>query len=241
MKRFNWQNIRLVLIAFAMVFLYSFASKRNQSRAIKDINISFEGNKVNLFITHEMVNNLLIQNCGGALPIKKDRVDLNTLESILDDHEMIEKAQVFSSIDGSLSAHIKQKTPTVRLLSANASYYVDSKGTKMPLSDNFSARVPLVVGEFPDEEKENYVVLFNEINKDDFLKKNITGIKILPSGGVIMTNRNYDFKIVLGKPIHVEQKLRNYKAFFLHAMKDTLIKEYKEVNLMFEEQVVCKK
>jgi len=45
----------------------------------------------------------------------------------------------------------------------------------------------------------------------------------------------------LGKPIHVEQKLRNYKAFFLHAVKDTLIREYKEVNLMFEEQVVCKK
>lgn len=241
MKRFNWQNIRLVLIAFAMIFLYAFASKRNQNRTIKDINISFEGSKDNLFITHEMVNNLLIQNCGGTFPFQKDRVDLSTLESVLDDHEMIEKTQVFLSIDGSLSAHIKQKTPTVRLLSPSTSYYVDSKGTKMPLSDNFSARVPLVVGEFPDEDQANYVFLFNEINKDDFLKKNITGIKILPSGGIIMTNRNYDFNIVMGKPIHVEQKLKNYKAFFQHASKDTLINEYKEVNLMFEEQVVCKK
>lgn len=241
MKRFNWHNIRLVLILLMMVFLYSFAVKRNQNRSISTINISFADEKENLFITHEMVNNLLIQNCGGALPFKKDRVDLNTLETVLDDHEMIEKAQVFSSINGSLSAHIKQKTPTVRLISNNTSYYLDSKGTRMPLSENFSARVPLVVGAFSDEEKENYVFLFNEINKDDFLKKNITGIKILPSGGVIMTNRNYDFKIVLGKPINVEQKLRNYKAFFLHAVKDTLIKEYKEVNLMFEEQVVCKK
>lgn len=241
MKRFNWQNIRLVLIAFAMIFLYSFASKRNQNREVKDIKISFEEGQDNLFITHEMVNNLLIQNCGGAFPFQKVRVDLNTLESVLDDHEMIEKAQVFSSIDGSLSAHVKQKTPIVRLLSDNTSYYIDSKGTKMPLSENFSARVPLVMGEFLEEDKENYMFLFNEINKDDFLKKNITGIKILPSGGVIMMNRNYDFKIVFGKPIHVEQKLKNYKAFFLHAIKDTLIEEYKEVNLMFEEQVVCKK
>lgn len=241
MKRFNWQNIRLVLIVFAMIFLYSFASKRNQNREVKDIKISFEEGQDNLFITHEMVNNLLIQNCGGAFPFQKVRVDLNTLESVLDDHEMIEKAQVFSSIDGSLSAHVKQKTPIVRLLSDNTSYYIDSKGTKMPLSENFSARVPLVMGEFLDEDKENYMFLFNEINKDDFLKKNITGIKILPSGGVIMMNRNYDFKIVFGKPIHVEQKLKNYKAFFLHAIKDTLIEEYKEVNLMFEEQVVCKK
>ena len=241
MKRFNWHTIRLVLIAFAMVFLYSFASKRNQNRQIKNINISFTENKTNLFITHEMVNNLLIQNCGGAFPFKKVKLDLNTLETVLDDHEMIEKAQVFSSIDGSLSAHIKQKTPTVRQLSSNGSHYLDSKGIKISLSDNFSARVPLVAGDFPDEEKENYVFLFNEIHKDEFLKKNITGIRILPSGGVIMTNRNYDFDIVLGKPIQIEQKLKKYKAFIQFASRDTLINSYKEVNLMFDEQVVCKK
>ena len=55
-------------------------------------------------------------------------MDLNTLETVLDDHEMIEKAEVFSSLDGSLNAHIKQKTPIVRYVSDNAKYYLDSKG-----------------------------------------------------------------------------------------------------------------
>jgi len=63
----------------------------------------------------------------------------------------------------------------------------------------------------------------------------------MPSGSVILTNRSYDYKIVFGKPINVEDKLKIYKAFFQHAIKDTLIKNYKEVNVMFTQQVVCKK
>ena len=120
-------------------------------------------------------------------------------------------------------------------------YYLDNKGVEIPLSENFSARVPILMGTFDEKERDNYVLLCNEIYKDDFLKKNITGIKVLPSGSVILTSRNYDYKIIFGKPVYVEKKLKNYKAFFQHAVKDTLIKNYKEVNVMFTEQVVCKK
>ena len=241
MKRLNWYNIRLVLIIVLMIFLYSFSLKRNNDRLLQNVNISFAEDKDNYFITHEMVNNLLIQNSGKPLSIKKEEVDLNTLETVLDDHEMIEKAEVFSGINGSLNAHIKQKTPIVRYMSGNAKYYLDNKGDRFPLSENFSARVPIVVGQITNDKKSEYLYLFNEINKDDFLKKSITGYSILPSGGVVMTNRDYDFKIFFGNPVHVNKKLKNYKAFYKHAIKDTLIKNYKSINLTFIDQVVCRK
>ena len=240
MKRFNWHTIRLVLVAFAMIFLYSFSSKRNSERKISSIDIKFESDD-NMFLTHEMVNNLLIQNLGGSSKVQKDKVDLNTLETVLDDHEMIEKAQVFSTIDGLLNTRITQKTPIVRVITDNEIYYLDSKGDKMSLSKNFSARVPLVTGEISVQKSKPYLFLFNEIKKDDFLSKNITGVNISASGNVILTNRSYKYKIVFGKPINVEKKLKNYKAFFHHAIKDTLIEHYNEVNLMFTQQVVCKK
>ena len=240
MKKINWHTIRLVLIIFVMIFLYSFSSKRNSERKISKIDIKFESNE-NMFLTHEMVNNLLIQKLGGTSSIQKDKLDLNTLETVLDDHEMIEKAQVFSTIDGLLNTRITQKTPIVRVITDNDSYYLDSKGDKMSLSQNFSARVPLVSGEISKGNEKPYLLLFNEIKKDDFLSKNITGAQIMPSGNVVLTNRSYDYKIAFGKPINVEKKLKNYKAFFQHAIKDTLIKSYKEVNVMFTQQVVCKK
>ena len=240
MKRINWHSIRLVLIIFAMIFLYSFSSKRNRVRKINKIEIKFQSNE-NMFLTHQMVNNLLIQNLGDASRLQKDKVDLNTLENELSHHEMIEKAEVFSTIDGFLNTRITQKTPILRVISDNDSYYLDRKGDRLSLSTNFSARVPLVVGEISKEKRKSYLKLFNEIKKDDFLSKNITGAQIMPSGNVVLTNRSFDYKIAFGKPINVQKKLRNYKAFFHHAIKDTLIKEYKEINLMFTQQVVCKK
>ena len=240
MRRINWHTIRLVLIIFTMIFLYSFSSKRNSQRKISKIDIKFESNE-NMFLTHEMVNNLLIQNLGGASTIQKDKLDLNTLETVLDDHEMIEKAQIFSTADGFLNMRITQKTPIVRVITDVDSYYLDSKGDKISLSENFSARVPLVVGAISEENCKSYLKLFNEIKNDDFLSKNITAAKIMPSGNVVLTNRSYDYKIVFGKPKNEERKLKNYKAFYHQAIKDTLIKNYKEVNLMFIQQVVCKK
>ncbi|CAM3838096.1 MULTISPECIES: cell division protein FtsQ/DivIB [Flavobacterium] len=241
MKRFKWQNIRIVLIVLLMVFLYSFSSKRNNNRILKGVNISFVDDQEDMLITNEMVNNFLTQKLGGTLSIEKDKVDLQTLEIALTGHDMIEKAEVFSTIDGFLNAQIKQKTPIVRYTSGNTMCYLDNKGNKMPLSESFSARVPLVTGTFDDKDKDGYVLLFNEIYNDDFLKKNITGAKISPAGNVILSSRNYNYKIIFGKPVYVEKKLENYKAFFYHAVKDTLITHYKEVNVMFTEQVVCKK
>ena len=240
MRRINWHSVRLVLVILMMIFLYSFSSKRNSERKINKIEIKFESNE-NMFLTHQMVNNLLIQNLGDASRIQKDKVDLNTLENTLNHHEMIEKAEVFSTIDGFLNTRITQKTPILRVISDNDSYYLDKKGDRISLSTNFSARVPLVVGEISKEKRKSYLKLFNEIRKDDFLSKNITGAQIMPSGNVVLTNRSFDYKIAFGKPINVQKKLRNYKAFFHHAIKDTLIKEYKEINLMFTQQVVCKK
>lgn len=240
MRRINWHSIRLVLVVLMMIFLYSFSSKRNSERKINKIDIQFDS-KENMFLTHQMVNNLLIQNLGDASRLQKDKVDLNTLENELSHHEMIEKAEVFSTIDGFLNTRITQKTPIIRVISDNDSYYLDRKGDRISLSTNFSARVPLVVGEISKEKRKSYLKLFNEIKNDDFLSKNITGAQIMPSGNVVLTNRSFDYKIAFGKPINVQKKLRNYKAFFHHAIKDTLIKEYKEINLMFTQQVVCKK
>ena len=240
MRRINWHSVRLVLVILMMIFLYSFSSKRNSERKINKIEIKFESNE-NMFLTHQMVNNLLIQNLGGSSRIQKDKVDLNTLENTLNHHEMIEKAEVFSTIDGFLNTRITQKTPILRVISDDDSYYLDKKGDRISLSTNFSARVPLVVGEISIEKRKSYLNLFNEINNDNFLSKNITGAQIMPSGNVVLTNRSFDFKIAFGKPINVKKKLKNYKAFFHHAIKDTLIKEYKEINLMFTQQVVCRK
>jgi cell division protein FtsQ len=240
MKIFNWANIRLVLMLALVVFLFSFTSERNQQRFLKKSVVIFTGDD-NLFVTNETVNKLLIENKNGAPTIRKENLDLNKLEKSVDGNEMIEKSEVFVTIDGVLQAVVKQKTPIARIFDPHGSFYIDYKGNTMPLSTNFAARVPIVSGEIDDQNRKKIAEMFRIIHDDDFLKKNITGIQISPTGNVKMMNRNYNYQIDFGKTINMERKFSNYKAFFQKAVSDSSITKYKMINLKFTQQVVCTK
>ncbi len=244
MKRFNWKNIwinaRLLLIILAVIGLYSFSSKRNQARQIKKIEIEFLDNE-DMFIDHEMVNKLLIENYRDAKTIRKDNLDLNKLEKTVQAHEMIQDSEVFLTIDGVLKTVVKQRVPIGRVFNGLTSFYIDIEGDKMPLSGIFTARVPLVSGEINEENKSDLAQLLKMIYEDDFLKKNIIGIQILPNGELLMKNRNYNFEIAFGKIKNSERKFNNYKAFYQKLSQDSLMQNYKEINLKFTKQVVCTK
>lgn len=244
MKKLNWRtiwtNVRLLLMFAMIVFLYSFTSKRNEQRKIKKPIVEFldEGS---LFLTHEAVNKLLIEKSQEQQTIGKVNLDLNKLEKSINEHNMVEKSEVFVSIDGVLKAVVKQKTPIARIFDAEGSFYIDLEGNRMPLSEVNTARVPLVSGEINEADSKELYGLLKLIYNDDFLKKNIIGIQVLHGGSLKMANRNFNYVIDFGKTKNIEKKFDNYKAFFQKAVQDSTISKYKEINLKFTQQVVCTK
>lgn len=239
MKKLNWNNIRLVLMLIAVVFLYAFGLERNKKRIVSAPKIEFVGES-RLFITEDSVNKLLIENFGPKKTITKENLVLKKLESVLINHPIIEQAEVFVTTNGELKAQVKQKTPIARMIKTNSSFYIDYQGDTMPLSNNYTARVPLVLADLK-ENKEKLVRVLRYIYDDDFLKKNIIGVEVLSDDNILMRNRNYNFNIDFGKPENIEQKFNNYKAFFQKASQDSLIEKYSKVNLRFTKQVVCTK
>ena len=185
MKKFNWQNIRLVLMLIVVIFLYSFTQNRSQNKKISKIQVEFQGNN-KMFLTNEMVNNLLIQNLGGTSSIQKDKVDLKDLETALKKHSFIENAEVYISEDGMLITKVLQKSPVARVVNNNRVLYVDKNGSIFQLSNNFSSRVPIVQGNIEGEFKTAAMLmekagtggaLFRNLYRD-FLKESYELVKI---------------------------------------------------------------
>ena len=171
MKIINRKNIQLVLMIGLVVFLFAFTTKRNESRKIVKTDVQFVGDN-NLLVTTEMVNKLLIDKSGVGKSIDKDKLDLNTLEKNINKHDMIEKSEVFVSIDGTLKAVVTQRIPIARYFGDESSFYLDSKGSKMPLSEIYAARVPMISGRLTSENQQEIAALLKIIYTDDFLKKN---------------------------------------------------------------------
>jgi len=239
MKKINWNNIRLALILGVVVFLYSFSSKRNAGRMIKTTDVEFADSEN--YITKDIVNKLLIQNFDAATGIQKVKLDLNKVEKSIGKNPMVERAEVYATIDGKLKAVVVQRKPIARIFEGSQSYYLDQRGGKMPLSDHETARVPIVTGDIAKVDPKKLQQLLGYIYDDAFLRKNIIGLSVTSYGAIAMQSRGYDYEIMFGGPINIDRKFKNYKAFLQDAIRDTLITNYKTINLKFTQQVVCTK
>ena len=232
-----WVNVRLLLIFAAVVFLMAFTNDRNNHRKLTAAIVEFEGSD-NLLVSQTMVNKLLICNATSALTLNKLNLNLNKIEKSISAHKLIEQSEVFVTIDGVLKTIVKQRCPIARFFSSNGSFYVDSQGTKMPLSPLQSARVPLVFGDYNLKNKATVFPFLKHIATDDFLKKNIVSIALLDNGDVLLRNRNNNLDIEFGKCSNIISKFDCYKAFLQKTTNDSTINKYSKISLNFDHQVV---
>lgn len=242
MKKYS-THIKTLLLLFLVVFLYGFASKRNTTKKVRDIDVVFE-NGENLYISYEMVNKLLIQNLDSTKNQAKENLNLNILEEFVQSNEMIENAEIFLSLRGELGAIITQRTPVLRVANNMGSYYFDQQGKKMPLSDNYSARVPITSSEIIENNCKDIVCLANKIKNDSFLRKQIIGINQIgknDSNQFELKTRLGDQTILFGDLKGMDEKIKKLKVFYQKAISDSTLNTYKTINLKFKNQVVCAK
>ena len=181
----------------------------------------------------------MIQNEEANANLGQETLDLNKVETLLNSHDMIENAEVFLRLDGKLSAIVTQRKPIGRAV-GNTSFYLDKNGEVMPLSENFSARVPLMLG-FDESNILTAYPLVSYIKNDSFLSKHITTIQRLENGRYELKLRKADFVVYFGEIKNIALKFNNFKAFYKKALKDKKLDTYKRVNLQFGNQVVCTK
>ena len=222
-----------------VVFLYVFSSIKSDSKLITGVSINFTGSN-NLFISKEKVDNLLIQNNEYIGCVSKDVLDLKALELKISSNEMIEKSEAYINIDGELVIDVKQRKPYARVIS-NSSYYIDSNAEKMPLSFDHSARVLLVYGLTNESKIDKVFKLIKAIWDDEFLSFYVTDILVDIDNQISLQIRNSDFEILVGDLNNLDQKMKNFKAFYQKAYKDGILKNYKKVNLQYNNQVICTK
>ncbi|MGK0457651.1 MAG: cell division protein FtsQ [Polaribacter sp.] len=225
-----------VLIGF-LAFLYSFTSVRNSQKKVAKIEVKFQAGNNN-FLTHFMVNKLLIQNDTIVTNQAKSVIDLYHLENNVLKNPYVEKAAVFLTIGGVLKTNIKQRTPIARIFSNKNTYYIDKQGVKVPLSSNYSARVLLVQGVENSVDIKMILPLISYILEDDFLHKEIVGIVKSDADEFEFSVRSGDYKIDFGKLNDLEVKFNKLKAFYNTTYKNKTIQEYKTITVKYHNQVV---
>ncbi|MET1257782.1 hypothetical protein ABV409_00485 [Flagellimonas sp. DF-77] len=231
--------MKTLTLLLTIIVLYGFADYRSNAKTIDGLTIKFMGDN-DLYINEDAVNKLLIQNYGSVKNRAKEQVVLNTIESVISSDPMVKNAQVYLTVEGELISKIVQREPIGRVEGASK-FYLDDMGKRMPLSKFHSARVPIITGKITGETLEDAYTILTYINEDDFLRKNVIGIHIEDVDKYQLKLRVENFVVNLGSVDNLDEKFKNFMAFYVKAAKDNSLEKYAMVNLEFDNQVVCTK
>jgi cell division protein FtsQ len=236
--KINKNNLKFGITLALVVFLFGFSSKRNKSKNVVAQEVIFMDD-LPRFIGLDAVNKLLIQKEEELTSIAKETLDLNEMEKRLLENPMIANADVYLTIDGVLKAQVTQRRPIARVAST-ASYYLDETGQTMPLSELYSARVPIITGE-AESHYDALTQLLSALEKDPVMSRQIIGVHVASAQEFYLLPRIHDFRIAIGEVEDLQKKFNNYKAFYQKATKDSTITSYSQINLKFDKQVVATK
>ncbi|EGD33925.1 hypothetical protein HMPREF9071_1466 [Capnocytophaga sp. oral taxon 338 str. F0234] len=227
-----------IIIGFPII-LQSFANHRNNIRKIQKVDITRLGSPKNIqYITNDAIENLLFSIKNPEEYLTKE-ININLLEKRLDANPMVENADIYLTIDGIVKVIVKQREPIARIVNNDQFYYMDMQGKQMPLSNAYSARVPIVRGITETVWEDTHLIL-SYIYKDNFLKENI--VEVIADKGVFYAKlRGADFLVCLGNAQDISLKFNNLKAFYRKASKDHFLDRYTMINLQYNNQVVCTK
>jgi len=229
----NWSKIILTLVLILIGGLFYSTNSINSKRNINDIIVDFESTN-KLFITKDSILKLLPTNFS-----EKKSVDINHLESIVNSNGFIKNSEAYVSIEGDLIIKVEQRNPIGRIISEDATFYIDDESEIMTISKIYSSRVPVIFNYSESSSQKEIYQMCDLIDSDEFLKKNVTRINFLKNNYITLNFRDHDFDLVIGEYKNIKKKVKNFKAFYHAAIDNESIDKYSKINLQFENQVVC--
>jgi cell division protein FtsQ len=257
-KRYSIKKILLAIlwltVSAGTTVLLVAAIKKTDLKKCKDIEIKISGiEKVNgpKFVDEEDILNA-IKNVCKTNPVGKaiGSFDLRKIETELEKSKWVKNAELFFDNNDILKVNLREREPVARVFTATGtSFYIDTALTMLPLSDKFSAMLPVFTG-FPSD---NIVLssadssLLNDIKnisiaiqKDTFRMAMIDQVDITAERNFEMIPKIGNQLIVFGNATDAEEKFNKLQLFYKNVMVKTGWNKYSVINVQFKNQVVAK-
>lgn len=235
------KTLLFLAVVAAFILLTLFAKKKRSEQPVKGLSIEIVDSMQNRFVLKSDVMNILRKRHAHIKSKQIGDVDRFSIERDIESHPSIEKSEVYTLVDGVVKIKIWQREPIYRFF-GNKGFYIDSQGEIMPLSLNFTKRVPLVTGKVSRKFAKGKLFDFCKFIKNhDFWNKFIGQIHINNDNEVILIPIVGDFRILMGDISNFKKKLNKLKAFLGKAQENNIWGKYKFINLEYNNQIVCVK
>lgn len=238
-------------IGLSVTVLLVAAIRKKDAMTCRSVEISIRGVNTNYFVDEADVMNAITRLSGGnPVGMKTGSFNLRKMEQELKLNIWIKQAELFFDNNEKLQVKITEREPVARLFTTTgASFYVDRDNDLLPLSDKFSARLPVFTG-FPTDniilsaaDSSLLVDVKNislAIQKDSFLMAMIEQVDITPMRSFEMIPKIGKQLITFGDGADIDAKFEKLKLFYRQIMTKAGWSHYSTISLQYENQVVAK-
>lgn len=263
MKKILKIVVNILLVAIFIVSL-GFVGKERQKITCKDILVNIDNEDL-FFVESPDIKDYFREKGDSIVNQPLKDIDVTKLEYILKVHPAIDDAQVYLDGRNVLQVEIRQRRPIVRVFNKSGeNYYLDNKGSLMPISDKYTARVLVANGNISEPFNKRYMYTMADINENEYAKKHSILDDIYAVADFISKSGFWNAQIqqlyvneeneiellpivgnhiiVLGNGEDVAEKFAKLKLFYQEGLNKTgWWNNYSIINLKYKNQVVCTK
>lgn len=223
----------------------------------KGLNVVISDSLTNRFVSAADVKKYIDNEFGEYVGCHIDSIDLRKVEEILDGKSAVLKSEAYTTPDGMLNVSLTQRTPVARFLTPGGGFYADSEGFIFPLQASYASRVHVIDGEIPVRigrdfkgwleegpqkvwlEKVLDVVRYMEESRT--WKDKIVQINVTEGGELVLIPREGNEKFHFGQPDRIAEKFSKMELYYTNIIPAKGADYYRNVNVEYEGQIVCKK
>jgi len=239
-----------ILAGIGTVVLMGAAMQKKNRKTCSDIKIEITGIEENMFIDEKDILELVNHN-RKVIGTPIAMLNLRSMETALEKNPWVKNAEMFLDNQQVLQIEIEERQPVARVFTMQSgSFYLDSAGVRLPLSDKLSARVPMFTG-FPSDNLKlskpdslllkDIIKLGRYILADSFWTAQVAQIDIEPGRQFQLIPVFGDHVVSIGNAEELDAKFNRLYTFYKQAWLQHGIHYYEKINVQFDKQVVAVK
>ena len=228
------------------------AIQKKDARKCTGVEVNIKGVNNNFFVDKNDILETITAICDGR-PVGKTvgSFNLGAIEKALQENIWVKGAQLFFDNNEKLQVNVLEREPVARVFTTNgATFYIDSSLAMLPLSEKFSARLPVFTN-FPSDERvllnadsnllKDILTVSMAIQQDTFNMAMIDQVDITPQRNFEMMPKFGNTIIAFGDGKNALEKFSKLRLFYKQVMAKAGWNKYSEINVQYSNQVVAKR
>lgn len=251
MRNWPWKKIMIttawILFGAGVMVVFGAAMRKKATHTCKQIEVVLKTPTTEVFIDEKDIRQLL-ENTFHITGTEISKLPLRSMELLLENNPWIADAEIFIDNNDLLHARIEERQPIARIFTIQQnSYYVDSTGIQLPLSDKMVARVP-VFTDFPSDQPllsvpdsllmQDILSISRYIATDSFWMAQVSQV-------AIVAGNHFEIYPLTGRPVirlgdgkNLPEKFHKLDAYFRSDYFKTGYTEYPMIDVQYQRQLI---